>query len=69
MAPEILGTTAESVPKSKRADIYATGMVIYEVTSSCIPLPSSHPSGVGDISRPPLSWNARSTGDQENTRW
>ena len=55
MAPEILGTTAESVPKSKQADIYATGMVIYEVTPSCIPLSSSHPLCVGDISRRPLS--------------
>lgn len=42
MAPEILGTTAEDVPKSKSADIYATAMVIYEVILSCIPLSYSH---------------------------
>ena len=38
MAPELLGTTADAVPKSKSADIYATGMVIYEVTISRVPL-------------------------------
>ena len=69
MAPELLGTTAESIPKSKQADIYATGMVIYEVSSSCILLSSSHPSRVGNISRHPLPWTQRSAGDQENTHW
>ena len=43
MAPELLGTTAEDVPKSKTADIYATGMVIYEVVAPYIPLSYSHP--------------------------
>ena len=37
MAPELLATTTEDVPKSKSADVYATGMVIYEVTASYIP--------------------------------
>jgi len=39
MAPELLGTTAEIVPKSKPADVYATGMVIYEVIPSWTPFP------------------------------
>ena len=38
MAPELLGTSAETVPKSKPADIYTTGMVIYEVTTSYPPI-------------------------------
>ena len=42
MAPELLGTTAEDVPKSKAADIYATGMVIYEVVASYFPFSYSH---------------------------
>ena len=56
MAPELLATTAEVVPKSKPADIYATGMVIYEVIALWIPFSYSHPSSSGDISRCPLSW-------------
>lgn len=56
MAPELMGTTTESVPKSKPADIYATGMVIYEVIPlPRIPFSCSHPSSAGDISRSPLS--------------
>jgi len=55
MAPELLATTAEDVPKSKSGDIYATGMVIYEVIASCLPpLRHFHPSFVGDISWCPL---------------
>ena len=55
MAPELLRTTAETVPKSKQADVYATGMVIYEVTPSCVPPSSSHLSCAGDIPWRPLS--------------
>ena len=50
MAPELLETTAEGVPKSKPADIYATGMVAYEVIALHIPFLHSHPSSVGDVS-------------------
>ena len=50
MAPELLATTAEEVPKSKLADVYATGMVIYEVIATRIPFSYSHSSPVGGIS-------------------